>query len=431
MYPAPSLYLSARYRCLCLLAAIGLAVAGLLASGARALAAESEAPFHRGINVTRLFDTPKLIPGPARDYATPPFGPWRNQVTEAELTRLRQAGFDFIRLPIDPGPFLALPDDVRIAAIDQVFDFVTAARGAGFGVLLDLHPRPDSREWNAAAMLQSPDSEKFGRLTRLVRDLSAKLASRNDPKLALEPFNEPQRECVRKNGPDWTQFQPRLIAAAREAGPTVNIVVTGGCWSSVDALANLDPTTLGPTKHLFLMIHFYEPHAFTHQGASWSAPVRDLAGLGFPIDPAGRDVARAATASAVEKRKDLAGDARDKALVAAERNVDQYHKQPVTPAKIAERLKIAADWADRAGMPRQHVIVGEFGVLRWGGIRAISDPNRAKAAWLRAVVDASEAHRFAWAVWGYDGAFGIVSEGKDKTLEPYTLEALFGGRGKR
>jgi endoglucanase len=430
MVLAPSQFVSARRCAFGLVAGLWLALAGILSNAAPAIGAEA-GPFGRGINITRLFDTPKLQPGPARSYATPPFGPWRNQVTEAELTRLRQAGFDFIRLPIDPGPFLALPDDVRAAAIDQVFDFVAGARAADFGVVLDLHPRPDSREWNAAAMLQSPDSEKFSRLTQLVRDLSARLASRNDPKLALEPFNEPQRECVRRNGPDWTQFQPRLIAAAREAGPSVNLVVTGGCWSSVDGLANLDPAALGSTKNLFLMIHFYEPHAFTHQGASWSAPVRDLAGLGFPIDASGRDAARAATAGAVEKRKDLAGDARDKARVAAERSVDHYHKQPVTPAKIAERLKIAADWADRAGLPRQHVIVGEFGVLRWGGIRAISDPNRAKAAWLRAVVDASEAHGFAWAVWGYDGAFGIVSEGKDRTLEPYTLEALFGGRAAR
>jgi hypothetical protein len=412
-----------------LLAAL-LLLAGLLPL-VPAWAAEPEAPFRRGINITRLFDTPKLLPGPERAYATPPFGPWREQVSEGELTRLREAGFDFIRLPIDPGPLLALPDSVRMASIDQVFEFVATARAAGFGVVLDLHTRPDSREWNAAAILQSPESEKFDRLTRLVRELAGRLAAANDPKLALEPFNEPQRECVRRQGTDWTQFQPRLIAAVREVAPTVNLVVTGGCWSSVDGLANLDPKPLGPVQHLFLMIHFYEPHAFTHQGASWSAPVRDLAGLDFPIDPAKREVARAATQRAVEGRKNLAEDARDKARRTADGSVENYHKHPVTPAKIAERLKIAADWADRAGMPRQHVIVGEFGVLRWGGIRAIPDPDRAKAAWLRAVVDASETHGFAWAVWGYDGAFGIVGNAPERKLEPLTLEALFSGRRHR
>jgi endoglucanase len=412
----------------CLAVALCLAVLGIL-TAPPGRAADTEAPFRRGINITRLFDTPKLLPGPERAYATPPFAPWRGQVTEAELARLREAGFDFIRLPIDPGPFLGLPDAVRSAAIDHVFDFVATARKAGFGVVLDLHTRPDSREWNAGALLQSPEGEKFARYEKLVRDLTARLASLNDPKLALELFNEPQRECVRSKGPDWSLFQPRLIAAAREVGPAVNLVVTGGCWSSVDGLAHLDPGSLGPKQHLFLMVHFYEPHAFTHQGASWSAPVRNLAGLDFPIKPEGRETALKATERAIEARKDL--KERDKAREAAQRSVENYHKKPVTPAMIAQRLKIAADWADRAGLPRHRVIVGEFGVLRSGGIRAISDPNSAKAAWLRAVVDASETHGFAWAVWGYDGAFGIVGNAPERKLEPYTMEALFGGRRAR
>ncbi|WP_162915223.1 glycoside hydrolase family 5 protein [Desertibaculum subflavum] len=411
----------------CLVAA-GLLSIAAIASRAHA---EAEAPFGRGINITRLFDTPKLQPGPARAYATPPFGPWRAQVTEAELVRLREAGFDFIRLPIDPGPLLALPEEVRSAAIDQVFDFVAAARAFDFGVVLDLHNRPDNREWNAAAILQSLEGDKFARLQRLVRDLAGRLAARNDPRLALELFNEPQRECVRRQGPDWTAFQPRLVAAARQAGPNVNLVITGGCWSSVDGLASLDVKPLGPTRHLFLMIHFYEPHAFTHQGASWSAPVRDLAGLDFPIRPAGREAARAATERAVAARKSLSDEAREKIRRSAEGSVENYHKRPVTPARIAERLKIAADWADRSGLSRRQVIVGEFGVLRTGGIRAVADPDRARSAWLRAVVEASESLGFAWAVWGYDGAFGIVESTRNRKLEPFILEALFGSRSAR
>lgn len=412
----------------------GLVLAGLLSLAAivgTVQAEDAEAPFRRGINITRLFDTPKLQPGPARAYATPPFGPWRAQVSEAELTRLREAGFDFVRLPIDPGPLLALPDDVRSAAIDQVFDFVATARAFDFGVVLDLHNRPDNREWNADAILQSLEGEKFARLQRLVRDLAGRLAGRNDPRLALELFNEPQRECVRRQGPDWTVFQPRLVSVAREAGPEVNLVITGGCWSSVDGLASLDIAALGPTRHLFLMIHFYEPHAFTHQGASWSAPARDLAGLDFPIDPAKQEVARAATERAVAARRNLTGEVQERARKSAERSVENYHKRPVTPAKIAERLKIAADWADKAGLPRRRVIVGEFGVLRTGGIRAVADPDRARSTWLRVVVEASENLGFAWAVWGYDGAFGIVESTRNRKLEPFILEALFGSRSAR
>ncbi|MFZ1681231.1 MAG: glycosyl hydrolase, partial [Rhizobiaceae bacterium] len=36
-----------------------------------------------------------------------PFPEWRRQIDAAELARLKQAGFDTLRLPIDPAPFLS------------------------------------------------------------------------------------------------------------------------------------------------------------------------------------------------------------------------------------------------------------------------------------------------------------------------------------
>jgi endoglucanase len=396
-----------------------------LASGA---AGDAGPKFRHGVNVTRLFDTPRLKPGAAREYDIPPFKPWRQQVSAAELGRLRGAGFDFIRLPIDPGPFLALAQGERDRALHHLFDFVAAARAADFGVVLDLHPRPDNKDWNAAALLRSLDGDKFERFKSLVVLLAQRLAERGDPRVALELFNEPQRECTRRDGPDWTSFQRELLRAVRAAATDVPVVVTPGCLSSVDGLAHLDADTVaGP--HVYLMIHFYEPHAFTHQGASWSPPARLLAGLSFPIEAGDRDAARQATDRWIAAPEGGASKATPEQRQFAERTIDTYFARPVTGATIRERLGVVAAWADRAGLPRSQVMIGEFGVLRSGGIRMAPDPDAARAAWLRAVVSASDELGFSWAVWGYDGAFGIVSEDAERKLEPFTLDALFGPRG--
>lgn len=385
------------------------------------------ADFVRGMNVTRLFDTPRLERGA---YADVPFGPWREQVAESELKMLRAVGFDFIRLPIDPGPLLALPEAGREAAIGQVFDFVKAARAHDLGVMLDLHTRPDNRDWNAGAILQSLEGEKFGRLQALVRDLSARIAPLGDRRVALELFNEPQRECRRPNGPDWTEFQTRLLRAARSGGRETGVVVTTGCWSSVDGLVNLD-LDMRADPNLYLMIHFYEPHAFTHQGASWSMPVRHIAGLDYPVEASRREAAQKATSRWVDEQKGMAPDVREEARRYAQRMVDGYFAKPIGRPQIEARLGLAAAWADRMGLPRERVIIGEFGVHRWAGIRLAGQPEASKQAWLHDVVSVARNLGFGWAIWGYDGAFGVVSDRPARTIEPYTLEALFGPANKR
>lgn len=401
----------------------------LVVPDAHAAAQRSDAkgPFGRGLNVTRLFDTPKRLPGVAGAFENPPFKPWRQQVREAELDQIRQAGFDFIRLPIDPAPLLASEDRQRGEVLDHILGFVAAARARDLGVVLDMHPRPDNPEWNTNALLQSLETDKFRRFGALIVTLARRLAARADDRLALELLNEPQRECTRSPGPDWTGLQRSLLRAARDAAPAVNLVVTGTCLSSVDGLAHLDPAIVAG-RHVFVMVHFYEPHAFTHQGASWSPPARFLAGLSYPIDPTQRATALEATRRWIDTHGKQGHGADAKQQEFALKTVETYFSRPVTPATIRARLEVAAAWADAAGLPRSHVMVGEFGVLRSGGIRLADQPDRARAAWLRTVARSSEELGFSWAIWGYDGAFGIVSEDGARTLEPLTLDALFGHR---
>jgi len=382
-----------------------------IAALALTAAAHAASPFHRGVNVTRLFDS-------AQKAGPEIFAPWTNEISPAELAKLRAAGFDFIRLPVDPGALLAAPEEARAAAIGQLLDFLRAAQQAGFAVIVDLHPKPGG-DFSPAAILTAPDSQKFVQYTALAGMIAAKLQAGGNPRLALELMNEPQSTCVKTNGIDWTVFQSQLYHDVRAIAPMLNLVVTGGCNSSVDGLQGLDLSGQRDPR-LFVMVHFYEPHLFTHQGAPWSALTRGLAGLVYPPNPASEEQTLA-TSAAWAQRKGLAPDGGD-----AARKIGTYYARPFDATEIKDRLGIAAAWADRQGIARDHIILGEFGVMsEGGGLGTDAQGAQSRAQWLHDVSHATASYGFGWAVWGYHGGFGIVSDNAARELDPMVIQALF------
>ncbi len=72
-----------------------------------------------------------------------PFPEWKRYIGNAELEALKQNGLDFVRLPVDPAPFLS---DASATLRDRLYDEVTAAVDlaleANLNVLVDIHPIP-------------------------------------------------------------------------------------------------------------------------------------------------------------------------------------------------------------------------------------------------------------------------------------------------
>src|SRR3954447_2842414 len=67
----------------------------------------------RGINVWPWFALTREFPPPSRAYGWPSFQSDRPRPSPADLAALYHVGFDFVRLPIDPGPFLAADRNQR------------------------------------------------------------------------------------------------------------------------------------------------------------------------------------------------------------------------------------------------------------------------------------------------------------------------------
>ena len=382
---------------------------------------ESLSPFRHGINITRLFDsaTGGKLPG-----ATTIFAPWTREVSPAELQRLRAAGFDFIRLPVDPGLLLSADAGQRQQALGEVSDFLATAMHTGFAVIVDLHPLPQNRNWSPSRIRDAPDGPNFTRYVALAVQFATQLSTLHSNRVALELMNEPQRACVKTASTDWSVFQARLYSALRQAAPQLALVVTGGCNSSINGLVDLNGIQAGD-KNLFVMVHFYEPFAFTHQGAVWSPFVKYLAGLRYPVRDEDRDAVATKTKERIA-RLGLSSSASDAAWGQADSQLRGYFATPYTQATIAKRFDIVAQWADQMKIPRDHIVIGEFGVLNeGGGLGTSPEAEAARDQWLHDVASAASQRGFGWAVWGYHGAFGIVSEDPSRTLDRGVLRALF------
>ena len=390
-------------------------LAALLVGAARAEADPDTTAFARGINIGDYLAYPEAAEWPL-------FRGHRAIITDADLERLANVGFTYIRLPVEPGPFLDLPPKHVTSLEKRLTDFVMRAQSAGLAVIVTGFARHETPPWRPEDVLHSPDAPAFKRYTGFLQRLAMLLRDFPAAKTALELMNEPQPDCVRKDGDDWTLLQRRLYAAVRETAPKLKIVLTTGCWSSIDGLETLDMA--GYDRNTLVDFHFYEPFSFTHQGATWTLPeLRYLAGLGFPAQETDKGKVREAIARLAVALHP--GDRRQQRIAygMGVEKLDAYLREDPGAALVASRLARVAQWADKMGVARERIILGEFGALRPLPEAKIADDG-ARAHWLETIRKTAEKSGFGWALWAYHSGFGLLANGEKGPLDGAMLRAL-------
>jgi hypothetical protein len=97
----------------------------------------------RGVNTTLWLDWRSLDDMLADPSFPAAFPDVRRDVTPEMYGSLATQGFDFVRMPIDPGPLLAAgPGPVQDQLIEGMRIAITTALDAGLKVVVDLHPIP-------------------------------------------------------------------------------------------------------------------------------------------------------------------------------------------------------------------------------------------------------------------------------------------------
>jgi endoglucanase len=323
----------------------------------------------------------------SRGYTKEHFEAW---VTADDMALIKSMGFDHVRLSVNPKPMFVpsrpealLPD--YLAYLDAA---VKMALDKGLAVIIDMHPDSDFQ----AQLKEDGPAQKF---TDFWRALAQHYSSWDPGMVFFEILNEPEMSDRYR----WSGLEMKIAAAIREGAPQHTIIAAGARWSDDDDLVFLEPLR---DPNVIYNFHFYEPHIFTHQGATWGAYYWHwlTGGLRYPSSP--------------EAAAKVAGEVPD----AVDRlHVIRYGYDHWDAARIEGDINQVAEWAERNHVP---VTCNEFGVFR-----RYADPKD-RAAWITDVRTALERHGIGWAMWDYSGGFGVVTKrsGEPTVVDDAVLHAL-------
>ena len=347
-----------------------------------AVPASRLAHIRHGINLSEWFAQVYDPKGYTKEH-------FENWTTASDMALIKSAGFDHVRLSVNPQPMMDAARRHNGGA--EYFGSLDAAvkmnLDAGLAVEIDMHPDSDFK-----ARLAKEDDfvERFADFWSTV---AQHYASWDPDRLFFEILNEPEmRDAYR-----WYGVEAKLAAAIRRGSPANTIIAAGARWDDDDDLVFLEPL---PDSNVIYVFHFYEPHTFTHQGAGWGAYYWHwLKGLHYPSSP------------------DNAGQVAGAVPEAHDRlQVIRYGQDHWDASRIEAEINQAADWARQRGVP---LICNEFGVYR-----AFVDPQD-RARWITDVRTSLERHNIGWAMWDYSGSFGVVTNRETKAqLDGVTMRAL-------
>jgi endoglucanase len=340
------------------------------------------AHIRHGINLSEWF---AQVYDP-KGYTKAHFESW---TTASDIALIKSAGFDHVRLSVNPQPIMDAARSRNGSA--EYFGYLDAAvkmiLDAGLAIEIDMHPDSDFKERLAK------EDEFVERFADFWSKVAQHYASWDSDRVFFEILNEPEmRDAYR-----WYGVEAKLAAAIRRAAPANTIIATGANWDNDDDLLFLEPL---PDPNVVYVFHFYEPHMFTHQGATWGEYYWHwLKGLHYPSSP--ENAAQVAA---------LVPEARERLQVI------RFGQDHWDASRIEAEINQAADWARQRGVP---LICNEFGVYR-----AFADPQD-RVAWIQDVRTSLERHNIGWAMWDYSGSFGVVTNRETKAkLDEVTVRAL-------
>lgn len=410
-------------RALLFLLAAATALPGPAAAGP-----QPQAAFRRGVGVHSMLNWAQVEPADRTRYRSAPFDGPAYDLPDALIANVREAGFDFVRLTVDPGPFLQLSGAPREALDAKLLGTVRRFLGAGLAVLVNLHansqvPRYDSVNW-----LHATDTPVFREYLVFVERTARLLAGLNSPAVAFEPINEPPYGYDAASVKRWQAMAEGLHAAVRRGAPDMLVVLTGARGGNRHGLLSLDPTPFRGSRVRY-SFHYYEPYTFTHQGVASKEPSaalwRYVSDLPYPSASMPAAFVLETVRANVESEPGLDSLTRQRTVSAARAFVSAALAEGFDRRRIEAAFDEVAAWAARHGVDKRQILLGEFGACRTYGRYRAADPI-SREAWLRDVREEAERRGFAWSVWelsGY-GGMALVSEDGASTLDRPSLRAL-------
>ena len=281
------------------------------------------------------------------------FETWDKEKEMAQLDLIKDIGLHSVRINI--GPFAHVIENAPYTLSQEFLDrldwTVNQALERDLTLIIDnheYHAMADDPMGNNEMFLSTwkqmaehyknyPDNVYFGVL--------------NEPNGHLTPYL-------------WNYILADAIKVIRQSNPNRTLVIGPGGWNGIKYLKDLKLPK--EDRNIIVEIHYYSPHHFTHQGASWSK---------------GSDEWLRTT----------------------------WRGEPEEKQAMIDDFQIALDWAKQHNRP---LYLGEFGVYKKADMES-------RVQWLSFVVNHVEKNNVTWAIWDLMGdSFGIFDQEKNAWITP-------------
>lgn len=336
-----------------------------------------QATFLKGINIggwlAQYFDCKTDLP---THFAT--------NFTRADLERIASWGADHVRLPFE---WTILED----GSLQYMKDCVQWCKELHLGILLDLHyvqGQTFGDQDTSINPLFRPDGEA---LFLRVWDFIARNFVGTEDFVAFELINEVQDHT----GYLWNKLAAKGVATIRKHCPNNDIYI-GSNW--MNSHLKLDTLHILDDPHIVYNFHYYDPHPFTHQLATFDQDMLDYnRAIPYPSEFTNLKAFMDDHIHYTKRNGYLLWQRNDKAL-------------------IQENMKYAAEFIRFTG---QRLYCGEFGVIEQADQQDAAD-------WVHDVVEELRRIGVGYAYWNYrERDFGIV--GSDGEVRfPKLIPVLFG-----
>ncbi len=230
----------------------------------------------------------------------PEEGDWGYSIREADFKRLKNAGFDSVRIPIRWSEHTKNkpPFTVRRYIFKRIDEVVEQALRNDLKVIINVHHYEEISE----------DAEThLPRLYEMWDQIIDRYKDTPDA-VMFEFLNEPHTSMTAARVNEMNRV---LLEKVRAVNPDRWVVLGGGHWGTLEGLTSTNPPF---DEKAMVTFHYYSPFEFTHQGAPW----------------AHKEIEMGQTWGSQDDRKRMVRDFSD-----------------------------AAHWRDKVGMP---MLLGEFGV---------------------------------------------------------------------
>ena len=313
------------------LAALALVGAGCVSESSPSSDMDGPPPnLGRGINLGNKLEAPTE-------------GDWGAPIEARMLTTIRDGGFATVRIPTrwSAHADTAAPYAIDPTFLNRVVWVLDQSLAAGLMVVLNIHHYDE--------IFRDPPGQR-DRFLALWQQIATRFREYPDA-LVFEVLNEPHDNLTAEL---WNDLLRDALAVIRQTNPDRYVVLGTAEWGGVGAMDRLQ---LPADDRLIFTFHYYNPFAFTHQGAEWVTGSDAWLGTRW-------------------------GTAQDSAAVRNDFND-------------------VASWAAQHEVP---VFMGEFGAYS----RAAMDD---RVAWTAFVAREAERRGFSWAYWEFDAGFGAYTDG--------------------